>query len=114
MRLYGGRGCFRLAIRWMQLGRFFLLLYGLAVAASASLVMANLGTLFRLRLLFWLPLLILVAAGDPLGSYGWYRTLVQWGRPWRSRSRLVPGSAAQPVVQTLPVSVGGPPEERAD
>ena len=41
-----------------------------------SLVVANVGTLFRLRLFFLLPLLVIIAAADPL--LGVYRRLFRW------------------------------------
>jgi len=38
-------------------------------AVSISLVVANMGTLFRMRLLFLLPFLLVAASGNPLVSY---------------------------------------------
>lgn len=46
----------------------------LALTVSMSLVVANLGTLFRLRLLFLLPLLIVASAADPMELFR------AWGR----------------------------------
>ena len=110
-------GCVRLAIQHLRLGGIFLLVFGLMLGASVSFVMANLGTLFRIRMLFWLPLLILVAAGDPLGSYAWYRRLVDWLvrrlDRWHGGSRLAPLGAAQDAAgPTAPAVFAGAPEDR--
>ena len=48
---------------------FFVLTFILLTAIPISIVVANLGTLFRLRLLFLLPLLLVAAGGDPIGVY---------------------------------------------
>lgn len=67
-----------------------LVAFVLLTAVPLSLVVANVGTLFRLRLSFLLPLLLL-AAGDPLGCY------VQGARWLRARgTRSSAGSAAGP------------------
>lgn len=117
IRLFGLIGSARLAIRQARLGGLFILVFGLVLGVAASLVMANLGTLFRIRLLYWLPLLILVAAGDPLGSYGWYRRLVRWIDRWYRRFVRwidrwrgwphidVVGPAKEPAVPTAPESI---------
>lgn len=105
IRLFGLIGCVRRASRRTPLGGWFLLVYGLSTAVSASLVMANLGTLFRLRLLFWLPLLILVAAGDPLGAYPWYRWLVGKVTGRRSSPRLASGCSQQGEGTVDPASL---------
>lgn len=48
----------------------FLLLAVVGVMAiPLSLVVANIGTLFRLRLLFLLPLLLVAAQGEPWRTY---------------------------------------------
>jgi hypothetical protein len=45
---------------------FLMLVFILLTAVSLSLVVANLGTLFRLRLQFLLPLLVVAAGGQPV------------------------------------------------
>ena len=71
----------------------------LATLVPVSLVVANLGTLFRLRLLFMLPLLIIIAVGDPIERY---RRLIAWVAG-------LPLPAAEPVgvsaVATQPAAV---------
>ncbi len=57
-------------IKQRRVEGIFLLTAILFFAVSMSLVVANLGTLFRLRLQFLLPLLLVIAAGDPLAIYG--------------------------------------------
>jgi len=52
------------------------------LAAGLSLVVANLGILFRLRLLFVLPLAVVASGGDPLGRA---RQAVGWLRRRRAR-----------------------------
>jgi len=85
----------------------FLLAFILATMVPVSLVVANLGTLFRLRLLFLLPLLLVAAAGDPV-------RIIQWitGR-FRGRRRPLRGfepaaatdgdgsTASQPLVSVV-------------
>ena len=72
----------------------FLAALGLSVAVAVSLVVANLGTFFRLRLLYWLPFLILVAAGDPLGRA---RQVATWLRRRRVQP-LAAGDSSPPVM----------------
>jgi hypothetical protein len=48
---------------------YVLLAWIAMTAVPLSLVVANFGTLFRLRLAFILPLLIVAAEGGPLGVY---------------------------------------------
>ena len=49
----------------------------LMTAIPISLVIANFGTLFRVRLLFLMPLLLLAAAGHPLELYRrWFRLVM--------------------------------------
>lgn len=79
-------------IRHPQVEGVFLLVFTLGAAVPLSLVVANLGTLFRLRLLFLLPLLIVAAGGDPLGVYG---RLLNWVRSrWGSAGRRERGTGA--------------------
>ena len=86
IRLFGVRGCVRRTIRQMPLGGRFILVFSVVLGAAAGLVTANLGTLFRIRLLYWLPLLILVAAGQCSGA--WYRRRFIRGRDrWRAWPR---------------------------
>ena len=63
---------------------FFLLTFTLLLAMGLSLVVANLGTLFRLRLQFLLPLLMLAPAGRPMVAYrklfSACRELIRWTR----------------------------------
>lgn len=58
--------------------------FAFATAVPISLVVANLGTLFRLRLLFLLPLLLVVGVGDPVRAY---RRVFQWMRRPRVEAR---------------------------
>ncbi len=51
------------------LGGVFMVVFITVLAATMSLVVANLGTIFRLRLQFLLPLLIVAAAGHPIVIY---------------------------------------------
>lgn len=69
----------------------FFLIAVLALAVSISLVVANLGTLFRLRLVFLLPLLIVAAAGRPLAVFR--LGLVRIKQAW-SRAPRVPAARA--------------------
>jgi len=108
IRLFGPIGCVRLAIRRMPLGGWFLLVYGLVMGAGVSLVMANMGTLFRIRLLFWLPLLILVAAADPLGSSRWRQWLSRWIARWRG-GRPAQVMKPEPVGEPTPVTTSMEP-----
>ena len=64
---------------WLVLG------FSLVTLVAISLVVANVGTLFRLRLLFLLPFLIITAASDPLG----------WYRRWLPRPRRAPSLSPQ-------------------
>ena len=105
-RCFGWRGCVRRTIPRLRLGRVFLLVFGLVLGTAASLVMANLGTLFRIRLLYWLPLLILVAAGDPLGNFAWAsRRLAHQDARGRGRRRGRPSPTAERQAPE-PVSAG--------
>lgn len=54
----------------------FLLVFSVVTSVAVSLVVANLGTLFRLRLQFLFPLLIIAATGRPLECYSRMTTLV--------------------------------------
>ena len=54
---------------WLQPEFVFFLVTILMMAVSLSLVVANLGSLFRLRLHFFLPLLLVAASGDPFMCY---------------------------------------------
>ena len=60
----------------------FLLAFVFATVIPVSLVVANLGTLFRLRLMYLLPLLIVAGFGRPLAVYRVVRTRLKtfWGR----------------------------------
>lgn len=69
---------------------YVLLGFCVVLAGAMSLVVANLGTLFRLRLLFWLPLLIVAAAGNPLACYR---------RLWAGVRRRVAPGAPGPVTR---------------
>ncbi|MBI4596955.1 MAG: tetratricopeptide repeat protein [Candidatus Omnitrophica bacterium] len=62
------RGVSRLA-SLRRVEALFLLAVIASIAAPVSLVVANMGTLFRLRLLFLLPLLLIAAHGDPIEIY---------------------------------------------
>jgi tetratricopeptide (TPR) repeat protein len=74
-------------------GWFVLALLALA-AVSISLVVANLGTLFRLRLQFVLPLLVLAAGGDPRTAWGRL-----WGWARRAAARVPRQAPRLPVPQ---------------
>lgn len=65
-------GVWRL-LRRRQADGVLLVMFGVVLSTAMALVVANLGTLFRLRLLFLLPMLVVIAAGDPAG---WYRRLL--------------------------------------
>jgi hypothetical protein len=65
--LYGlARGLRTAVVKPHRADRLLLLAFVVFAGCSISVVVANLGTLFRLRLQFLLPLLIIVAAGQPL------------------------------------------------
>ena len=57
------------AVRWRRTEGILIITFVCLLGCFLSLVVANLGTLFRLRLLFLLPLLIIAAEGDPIGVY---------------------------------------------
>ncbi|PIQ84452.1 MAG: hypothetical protein COV75_02235 [Candidatus Omnitrophica bacterium CG11_big_fil_rev_8_21_14_0_20_63_9] len=58
-------------VRQRRAASLFPLVTVLAIAFPIVLVVANYGTLFRLRLLFLLPLFVLATAADPRQVYGW-------------------------------------------
>ncbi|MBI3011121.1 MAG: hypothetical protein HYY58_01335 [Candidatus Omnitrophica bacterium] len=62
--------------------QLFLLAFGVLVLVPIALVIPNLGTLYRLRLSALLPLLIIVAAGDPRR---FYEDLRHWMKAHRAR-----------------------------
>lgn len=62
-------------VKRRRLENLFFVAFILIMAVMMSLVVANVGTLFRIRLFFFLPLLIVIAGGDPLGLY---RRLLRW------------------------------------
>ena len=66
-----------------------LLAVGFVTAIPVSLVVANIGTLFRLRLLFLLPLLIIAGWGDPVTHYP---RIMRW-RPGKGRRTPPPADA---------------------
>lgn len=70
---------------WAGPRRLYLVLFVLITAVAMTFVVANLGTLFRLRLQFLLPLLIIAAAGDPLGGY---RRLLTAASRWRVHAHV--------------------------
>jgi len=96
----------------------FLLSFILLTAASVSLVVANLGTLFRLRLLFLLPLLVVAGGGDPVGFYKslWHRKItphqvLDQGPSGETASAEVPETAMPlpepaPLIQSVEQSNG--------
>ena len=67
---------------------FFLVAFVFATAIPISLVVANLGTLFRLRLMYLLPLLIVAASGKPLAVYR--MGLARLRGLWKTSPRLPP------------------------
>jgi len=67
-------------VRRREVGGLLLLAFILGTASAISLVVANLGTLFRLRLLFLFPLLIMAVHGEPLAVYG---RLLRWLKRWK-------------------------------
>jgi len=82
MRTFAGAEMvlFYLLIPWLLAGTwklvkrrradgYFLLAFIVGLMVPVSLVVANLGTLFRLRLLFLLPLLVVAAQADPVAFY---------------------------------------------
>ncbi len=79
--------------------RLFLLLFIIGTAVPLSVVLANLGTLFRLRLLFFLPLLTVVAVGDPGRLYARLFQRITRSRGVREETAVAdPGETAQPVM----------------
>lgn len=88
------------AITRRRLDVLFLLAVVAAIAIPLSVVVANLGTLFRLRLLFMLPLMIIAAQGDPVGMYAksweWLRARGLW-RWMGDRTPESPPCAPVPV-----------------
>ncbi len=86
-------------LRQRRAAGMFLIVFVAAVWVPLSLVVANLGTLFRLRLLFMLPLLILIGAGH-LEFCRWVSRVFTF----RRRPAAKPGSpapVAEPVVVLL-------------
>lgn len=75
---------------------FFLLAFVFATAIPVSLVVANLGTLYRLRLLFLLPLLVIAAVGEPLAVYQAGLTRV---KALLNKRPQVPEAAVDPSAQ---------------
>jgi len=109
--------CLVLAI-WRNVRRprtefLFLLAFTLIMLVSLSLVVANLGTLFRLRLLFLLPLLVIAAAGRPIELYrslierlaGIRRSTMRGERDGEGRTRPKAATATPPA--RVPEVVGG-------
>ncbi len=82
-------------LRRRQLDGILLLVVGLMLAIPLSLAVANIGTLFRLRLLFWLPWLAVVAMGDPV-------RLVR--RRWEQAKRLTRRDTLSPSSAALNVT----------
>ena len=76
------------------------LLFIALMSAGLSLVVANLGILFRLRLLFLLPLVVVAAGGDPLLRCRW-----AWSR--------VAGRMAHPAQPQRTVSAPVPAGHRS-
>jgi len=70
----------------------FVAVYAGVMAVALSLVVANVGTLFRLRLQFMMPLLLIAVMGRPLELYGCF--LAWLGQ--RSRARV--GQPVEAVV----------------
>ena len=115
MRLLAGGEMLLLYLLWLSIGvgiwralasrrpePLFVLMFILLTAIPISLVVANMGTLFRLRLQFLLPLLLFTALGDPLKSYataGSWLTRVILGRT------SAPASAAadRPSGEAVPM-----------
>jgi len=98
---------------------FFLLIFILFMAIPISVVVANLGTLFRLRLLFLLPMLIIAAAGDPLRLYQEGAQWLRWGvqqlggrRADGSRDRAA--ASLQPAPSTVSAPALTELEERIE
>jgi hypothetical protein len=63
--------------RRRHVGGLLIVTFSLLTLIAVSLVVANVGTLFRLRLIFLMPLLIVAAGGDPLRVL---RPLAWWRR----------------------------------
>jgi len=86
-------------LRGRRLGPLLLLSFGLVAILPISLVVANLGTLFRLRLQALLPLLLVASYGDPIGR--WRGLAKRLGLRWRAKSiaRSVDRSLPRPVSQ---------------
>jgi hypothetical protein len=84
-------------VRQRDAAGLFLLAFTLLLACVLSLVVANLGTLFRLRLQFLLPLIMLAPIGHPLSVYRRLyaacrsRLVTPWGRRMTQPERVQPG-----------------------
>jgi len=91
--LWGGWGI----VRSRRADQLFLLVMVISLLIPMALVVANLGTLYRLRLLFLLPLLIIAAAGEPRRRYD---ALVRWIKTFRAGRMAGIGerTIAQPVM----------------
>ena len=102
IRLVGVRRYAWRTVQRLPLGGRVILVFGVILGTCTGLVMANLGTLFRLRLLYWLPLLVLVAAGQCSGA--WHRRqFMYWRDRWRAWPRdedlaSVPEPPAEPSL----------------
>ena len=79
----------------------FVLAFIVLTAVALSLVVANLGTLFRLRLVFLLPLLVVAAMGEPLQVY---RRIGQWVR--RSQTPAASAVIEPALGEAAPVVAG--------
>jgi len=84
--------------------QLFLLVVVVSLLIPMALVVANLGTLYRLRLLFLLPLLIIAAAGDPRGRYDAFAQRIRALRA----TRMI-GVRERIVVEPVTVSGNGAP-----
>ena len=84
-----------LVIRQRRPECLLVFLFAASLAVSMSLVVANLGTLFRLRLQFLLPLLLIGAAADPWAFYG---RLFQKVKRWGNQFQVAAGGSANGSV----------------
>jgi tetratricopeptide (TPR) repeat protein len=83
---------------------YLLLAFGVTALLPIALVVANLGTLYRLRLQALLPLVIVAASADPIGRWRRWLRRAQQGIAGLRSARLAPA----PVAATAAPARGAP------